>query len=109
MTTLPESAGSSRTTPKMPSNTPLSATAKATANTAWWPRKRITARYKPNRTKIGMLTATTAHKRANRSSEGGRACLEAESGPQRERDHDRSVQMEMIRLVGRGKSTVART
>ena len=60
VTTLADSAGTWSVEPRIPSSTPLNATANATAKTALCPRKRITARYRPKRTKIGMLTATTA-------------------------------------------------
>jgi hypothetical protein len=59
-TTLIESPGILSVEPNIDSNTPLTATASATAKTALWPRKRITARYRPKRTKIGRLMITTA-------------------------------------------------
>jgi hypothetical protein len=60
ITSLHESAAMCRPCPSTPSKTPLNTIAKATAKMALWPRKRMTARYKPMRTKIGVLIETTA-------------------------------------------------
>src|ERR1700735_3937261 len=67
VTPLQDRAGMFNQKPSTPSKTPLNKTANATANTAVCPKKRITARYKPKRTNIGVLTATTA-KYAGQSS-----------------------------------------
>src|SRR5258708_34003462 len=76
---------------------------------ALWPKKRITARYRPARIKIGMLTAMTS-KKAGQSERLDSGCpILRLIAVQRARGIIRqSVQTEIRRFKRRGNSTALR-
>ncbi len=73
-------------------------------------RKRITARYRPKRTKVGMLTATTASigRPVGQIWSSGWPAFRLIADHRASGIINVSAQTEIMRLVGRGNSTVRR-